>query len=206
MASRGARSLAAIAPTRGRPTFADASRRRLHDSGPAEAVDARVGTSARTADGRGASTRSSTPGAGARLTGTLHPRVYRYDLDAHGQIFLSGTPHRNFVSNIARDVSFADTFLRRIVEREAVDAGDEYTHVSVCAGEQNLVRVAATPIVFQDLIDDGRQLSWAGSFAVPFEPARIRVSDQGYLFHPSCVVSRDLADNQTAASVEAPHA
>lgn len=179
----------AAALARARSTFADVLRVRERSDEPLEGL----GRTARSISSLSAP--SAPPEASSRAWprryGQLHPRVYRYDLDGHGQIFLSGTPHRNWVSNMARDRSFADTFLRRLralEEDEAadVDAGEEFTHVSICAGERNLVRIAATPIVFQDLLDDDR-LSWAGSFTLPFQPDRIRVSDQGYLFHPSFV-------------------
>lgn len=212
----GGRVGVALALSRRGPTFADAPRAPLRTAASSTArvasaylpasrqgrSDVGVVSSASTASAR------DRPDVRTAPLGTLVPRTYHYDLDAHGQIFLTGTRHRNFTSNLARDVSFADTFLRRIRRLkagEAEDADEEYTHVSVCAGEQNLVRIAATPIVFQDLVDD--RLTWAGSFTLPFEPERICVSDQGYLFHPSCDVLRSLcADNQTTASVEAPRA
>ncbi|GAA5876313.1 hypothetical protein JCM3774_003720 [Rhodotorula dairenensis] len=128
------------------------------------------------------------------------PRSYFYDVDIHGQLFLSDAKHRN-VATAYRDVRFLDVFFARIRRNQplATSAGEEarrarsrgYEFVSECMGEVNYVRPDSegTPLVFQSL--DGSELRYAGSLSHPFDPAALRVNAAtGYLFHPSPVSGR----------------
>lgn len=107
-------------------------------------------------------------------------RSYFYDVDVHGQLFLSDAKHRN-VATAYRDVRFLDTFFTRIRRNEylAMEEAREarlkgYEFVSECMGEINFVRPdpEGTAVVFQAL--DG-----AGAFSrlvsSDFGPAEIRV-------------------------------
>ncbi|KAG0666117.1 hypothetical protein C6P46_005468 [Rhodotorula mucilaginosa] len=120
-------------------------------------------------------------------------RSYFYDVDIHGQLFLSDAKHRN-VATAYRDVRFLDTFFTRIRRNDHLIATEEarearlkgYEFVSECMGEINYVRPdpEGTAVVFQAL--DG-----AGSLSLPFDPAALRVdTSTGYLFHPSPVSKR----------------
>lgn len=124
-------------------------------------------------------------------------RSYFYDVDIHGQLFLSDAKHRN-VATAYRDVRFLDTFFTRIrrnedlAQEEAREARLKgYEFVSECMGEINYVRPdpEGTALVFQAL--DGTDLRYAGSLSLPFDPAALRVDiSTGYLFHPSPVSRR----------------
>ncbi|GAA5980643.1 hypothetical protein JCM10908_001719 [Rhodotorula pacifica] len=125
-------------------------------------------------------------------------RSYYYDVDIHGQLFLSEAKHRN-VATAYRDPRFLDTFFTRMRRNDQDQHGAEarearergYEFVSECMGEVNFVRPEqeGTVLVFQAL--DGTDLRYAGSLSMPFDPASLRVDPStGYLFHPSPVTQR----------------
>ena len=62
-------------------------------------------------------------------------------------------------------------------------AREQYSFLSLCAGERNFVRCAYTPVVYREL--EGGQLIWGGSLEVAFKPDQLRQSSSGLLFHPS---------------------
>ncbi|GAA5918322.1 hypothetical protein JCM1841_002170 [Sporobolomyces salmonicolor] len=122
---------------------------------------------------------------------TTSLRTYLYDVDHHGQLFLSSTQHRT-VATCYRDPTFLRTFYARLKRNEG--GNDEakqlrkegYEFVSPCMGEMNYVRPGrnASALVFQEL--HGRELVYAGDLHVPFDPTSLRVDAvTGYLFHPS---------------------
>lgn len=99
----------------------------------------------------------------------LAPRSYFYDVDIHGQLFLSDAKHRN-VATAYRDVRFLDTFFTRIRRNEylATEEAREarlkgYEFVSECMGEINYVRPdpEGTAVVFQALDGAGAFPPWA---------------------------------------------
>ncbi|GAA5896596.1 hypothetical protein JCM5296_004185 [Sporobolomyces johnsonii] len=118
-------------------------------------------------------------------------RTYLYDVDHHGQLFLSSTKHRT-IATCYRDPTFLRTFYARLKRN---DEGNEeatqlrkkgYEFVSLCMGEMNYLRPdrEASALVFQDL--QGLELVYAGDLTVPFDPTSLRVDSlTGYLFHPS---------------------
>jgi len=117
------------------------------------------------------------------------PRVYHYEVDVHGQLFLAGTKIRNFTS-CYKDPAFLDFFYQRlrlnegedVVSRSSREAGFQF--VSPCGPETNYVRADDTVLVFQKLVPEG--LTYAGSLKTPFQPASLRVDPHsGYLYHPS---------------------
>ena len=100
-------------------------------------------------------------------------RSYFYDVDIHGQLFLSDAKHRN-VATAYRDVRFLDTFFTRIrrneylATEEAREAREArlkgYEFVSECMGEINYVRPdpEGTALVFQALDGTGAPSSLFG--------------------------------------------
>jgi len=88
-------------------------------------------------------------------------RRYFYDIDEHGQLFLSGTKIKNFTS-CYKDPVFLDFFYSRLKplawhtdEGEAQRRTlmeDGYSHLSLCGVERNYVRSVDTPIVFKELL------------------------------------------------------
>ncbi|BGP36692.1 hypothetical protein JCM10450v2_000582 [Rhodotorula kratochvilovae] len=128
------------------------------------------------------------------------PRTYLYDLDLHGQLFLSDSKHRN-VATAFHDPRFLDVFFTRL-RRNDRDEGDEaqalrgdgYEFVSPCEGEMNYLRPDSdgSGVVFQAL-EDG-ELRYAGTLTQAFDPAAVRVDPStGYLFHPSPTSRRSKA-------------
>jgi hypothetical protein len=97
-------------------------------------------------------------------------RSYFYDVDIHGQLFLSDAKHRN-VATAYRDVRFLDTFFTRIRRNDHLIATEEarearlkgYEFVSECMGEINYVRPdpEGTAVVFQALDGAGAFPPWA---------------------------------------------
>lgn len=127
---------------------------------------------------RGRAVNAPSPPLRFRLTATTaspaSPRSYFYDVDIHGQLFLSDAKHRN-VATAYRDVRFLDLFFTRI-RRNTAGAEEArharsrgYEFVSECMGEVNYVRSDkhGTPLVFQTL--DGSGLS-------PILPTRCHVA------------------------------
>ncbi|GAA94169.1 uncharacterized protein L969DRAFT_45911 [Mixia osmundae IAM 14324] len=152
--------------------------------------------------------------AGRRLatTGSLDPglrpdgtREYFYDINHHGELFLSATKIKHFTSKL-KSADFLDFFFRRLrplignparisstlgtydtseIERRKREG---YRFVSPCGKELNWIKVdpLCTPVVYQDLDTSTSALSWAGSFETSFEADKLRVDPRsGYLFHPS---------------------
>lgn len=111
-------------------------------------------------------------------------RSYFYDVDIHGQLFLSDAKHRN-VATAYRDVRFLDTFFTRIRRNEhlATEEAREarlkgYEFVSECMGEINYVRPdpEGTALVFQALDGTGAFFSlWARSDRRTRSLAEVRV-------------------------------
>lgn len=103
------------------------------------------------------------------------PRSYFYDVDVHGQLFLSTAKHRN-VATAYRDPRFLDTFfarLRRNATLETEEAKDAraggFEFVSECMGEINYVRPDrdGTALVFQALEGQGAASCRAGGVPCP---------------------------------------
>ncbi|BGP21637.1 hypothetical protein JCM10295v2_000512 [Rhodotorula toruloides] len=126
-------------------------------------------------------------------------REYFYDVDVHGQLFLSTTKQRN-VATAYRDPRFLSTLYTRIRRNLSEDERSQavrqqgYEFQSDCMGERNWVRPDrdGTVLVFQSL-EEG-ELHYGGSLTTPFNPATLRVDpESGYLFHPSPLPSRRRA-------------
>lgn len=114
-------------------------------------------------------------------------REYFYDVDLGGRLFHDGgelTAPR-----------FLDFFFERL---RANDTGrfPDYPFLSPCAGELNFVRAEDTPIVFQKLV--GGNLVYAASLEQPFQPAGLRVSTAGRLYHPAAVGDLGLLHSRLA--------
>ena len=109
-------------------------------------------------------------------------REYFYWIDRQGSLFHDGSE--------LVDARFLDFFFRRL---KANDTGLHPDHewVSPCGPELNFARCAVTPIVFRKLAA-GRQLLYAGTLHVPFEPGALHVSEDGRLWHPAPVGERGL--------------
>jgi Domain of unknown function (DUF4505) len=108
-------------------------------------------------------------------------REYFYDIDVHGQLFLTETHPKNLTSCF-KDLKFLDFFYARLKLAPEVKH-EGYTHISPCAGELNWVRVSDCPIVFHSL--DGDSLVYAGTRSVKFKPDQLLVSKaSGRFYHP----------------------
>ncbi|GAA5995053.1 uncharacterized protein JCM10292_004508 [Rhodotorula paludigena] len=135
----------------------------------------------------------------SRYSSSSAPRTYLYDLDVHGQLFLSSAKHRN-VATAFRDARFLDVFVARLRRNDAVGDGeaqqlrkDGYEFVSECMGEMNYLRPDSdgSGLVYTSL--EGEELRYAGTLARPFEPDALRVDPHtGYLFHPSPPLRRKV--------------
>lgn len=142
-----------------------------------------------------------------------------YDVDVHGQLFLSTTKHRN-LATAYRDPRFLSTLYARIRRNLARDERAQavrqrgYEFQSDCMGERNWIRPEreGTVLVFQSLEGGGAfpsrlpahgrladslkraELHYGGSLTSPFDPTALRVDPKsGYLFHPSPNPSRRRA-------------
>ncbi|BGP28826.1 hypothetical protein JCM10296v2_000562 [Rhodotorula toruloides] len=131
-------------------------------------------------------------------------REYFYDVDVHGQLFLSTTKHRN-VATAYRDPRFLSTLYARIRRNTGEDEKSlsvrqqGYEFQSDCLGERNYLRPdrEGTVLVFQSL-EEG-ELHYGGSLTAPFDPAALRVDPtSGYLFHPSPIPSRRRAASEAS--------
>jgi hypothetical protein len=126
-----------------------------------------------------------------------NPRCYFYNIDLQGRLFLEETLPKNIATSI-KDNRFLDFFFTRLKYISASDRAwmadndisvDDYPFVSVCGKERNLIRPAASPVVFHSIVDtDGRRnLVFGGSSTLvqPFdEVAGIAISEQtGKLYH-----------------------
>ncbi|WFD23002.1 hypothetical protein MEQU1_001686 [Malassezia equina] len=128
------------------------------------------------------------------------PRIYRYWIDVHGQLFLYDTVPKNLTSCTPRCETEAshwtqdDAALARMMQ-DGAEAGQEViwkrlqeegiAWVSPCQGEWNVIHAVDTPIVFRHLTNDGH-LVWGGDYTMPWDPTQLRVHpDTGYLYHPS---------------------
>jgi hypothetical protein len=117
-------------------------------------------------------------------------RCYFYNIDLHGRLFLEETMPKNIATSI-KDVKFLDRFVGRIQKptekhRNFMKYHDipiyDYPFVSPCGKELNLIRPAATPIVFHSI--DRDQLIFAGSKRQSFDPAKLAISEHtGRLYH-----------------------
>lgn len=147
-----------------------------------------------------ASAYTRTPANSTQLSET---RDYFYDIDQHGQLFLSNTKIRNFTS-CYKDPAFLDFFYRRLkplaalrqnekgVESQNKLVEEGYTFISLCGIERNYIRSQDTPIVYCELIqqDYNWYLKWAGSMTTLFQPDALKVDSRGYLYHPSPEIHR----------------
>ncbi|KAH8916462.1 hypothetical protein BT69DRAFT_774060 [Atractiella rhizophila] len=123
---------------------------------------------------------------------TAHnPRIYTYDVDMNGLVFLSSTKHKNFTT-AQRDKVFLNQFYRSMSWNEMQGSTfdkyreEGYKFKSICMGEVNLVRSADTLVVFLDLEDDGTLRWGSGSSKLPFQPESLKVDpESGYVYHPS---------------------
>lgn len=103
-------------------------------------------------------------------------REYFYEIDQQGRLLHGGTE--------LSDPRFLDFFFRRLRDNDTGRHG-AWPFLSPCGLEHNFVRAADRPIVFQRLAD-GR-LGYAANLWIVFEPAELRVSGTGRLYHPAPV-------------------
>ncbi|GAA5887641.1 hypothetical protein JCM6882_001479 [Rhodosporidiobolus microsporus] len=123
-------------------------------------------------------------------------RVYLYDLDIHGQLFLSSAKHRT-LATCYRDPRFLAVFYARLRRNDGLSEeaarlrAQGYEFLSLCEGEENFLRPhkEGSALVFQAL--EGSDLAYGGAQTLPFEPSSLRLDPStGYLFHPSPVPRR----------------
>ncbi|TPX54968.1 hypothetical protein PhCBS80983_g05661 [Powellomyces hirtus] len=130
-------------------------------------------------------------------------RTYYYYIDVHGQLYLHDTRPRNFTTCF-KDKKFLDFFFARLQVTPSSTSllsdapGNEwFPYVSPCGREMNYVQVEDSPIVFQDLTPDGKNLIYGGNLPHPFDPASLHLSRRtGRLYHalhgPSSVTGKPL--------------
>lgn len=97
-----------------------------------------------------------------------------------GRLFLEDTLPKNVATSLKSD-KFLDFFWRMLRPNEA-GFHAEYPFVSPCGSEMNFIKVADSPVVFRDLVDEDRQLRFAATQTVPFAPDRLRLSQEGRLY------------------------
>ena len=118
-------------------------------------------------------------------------REYFYSVDVHGRLWHAGTE--------LADAGFLDAFFRRLRDNDTGRHLD-FPFLSPCAGELNFVAAADRPIVYRRLVPDlgggtgvgPVHLLHAGTLTVPFDPAALRVSAAGRLYHPAPVGGHGL--------------
>jgi Domain of unknown function (DUF4505) len=114
-------------------------------------------------------------------------REYFYDIDLGGRLFHDGGE--------LTEPRFLDFFFGRL---RVNDTGrfPGFLFLSPCAGELNFVRAEDRPIVFQKLL--GEDLVYAASLRQRFDPAQVRVSGVGRLYHPAPVGEMGLMHSRLA--------
>lgn len=127
------------------------------------------------------------------------PRWYSYQLDEHGHLFLDGVKHRNMATCL-KDKKFLNFFFRRLRPTQTLNseersfladrgvALERFPYASVCAGEINLLKIAATGFVFNSLeegTDGKQQLVYGATLKFPFSPNEVYMCEKGRLYHPA---------------------
>jgi len=108
-------------------------------------------------------------------------RRYYYYVDMQGRLFTEQTLPKN-IATCLKGEKFLDFFFRQVRPNPA---GGDYAWLSPCGKESNFIDAADTAIVFTELErgEGGASLIWGGTQRVAFEPERLRVSEDGRLYH-----------------------
>lgn len=123
------------------------------------------------------------------------PRVYFYEIDDSGRVYLEGVKHRNMTTCMS-DVKFLNQLFQRLqltktwAEKKKLPANvsaDKYPFLSTCMGELNFIKVETTPIVFREIFshEGVDMLRYGVSSTVRFRPDEITVNAAGKMFHPA---------------------
>jgi Domain of unknown function (DUF4505) len=125
------------------------------------------------------------------------PRCYFYNIDLHGRLYLEENRVKNITTSI-KDMKVLDSFFAQIkyineIHKEYMIQQNipiqDYPFISICQREWNLIRPAATPIVFHALVDHEQFLLYGSSntsiLREPFDETNgIVVSKKsGMLYH-----------------------
>ncbi|KAJ1674893.1 hypothetical protein EV182_002349 [Spiromyces aspiralis] len=112
-------------------------------------------------------------------------RTYFYYLDIHGRLFLHDVWPRN-ITSCFKDRRFLNFFFQRLRPNTTGQHEGQYPYISLCGKEVNYLEPADTPVVYTDLVNEGKQLVWGGALLMPFNPANLHVHPvSGYVYHPS---------------------
>ncbi|GCC37070.1 UPF0598 protein C8orf82 homolog [Chiloscyllium punctatum] len=132
------------------------------------------------------------PGPGYRQGQSPEPRIreYFYYIDHQGQLFLDDTKVKNFITCF-KDKQFLVFFFKQL-RKNSTGRYQEFPYVSLCGRERNFLRCDDLPVVFTHLIkglgSEQELLSYCGGgdkLAVPFEPQRLFMPENGRVYHPA---------------------
>ncbi len=112
-----------------------------------------------------------------------YKREWFYYIDQKGLLFLEETEPKNYTSCL-RDAKFLDFFFENF-QLNNTETFRDYQYISPCWGEANFVRCHNFPLVFRmmDQIEDEWRLLYAGTKHIVFDPAKLRLSEEGLLLH-----------------------
>jgi len=109
-----------------------------------------------------------------------------YHVDHQGRIYAEDTIPKNIATSI-KAPKFLDFFFRQIRLNKNSEFS-EYQWYSPCGNEHNYIKATKHPVVFQELKNipknDELVLVWGATLNVPFEPSKLRLDNDGFLYHP----------------------
>lgn len=117
------------------------------------------------------------------MVARIPKRIYFYEIDVHGQLFLEETKHKNFTTCF-KSLKFLDFFYDRLQNNSLGDPhfNQGYKYISPCGPEINYIKAHDAPIVFHTLKDS--KLVHSGTRTIDFDPNKIFVSKStGYIYH-----------------------
>ena len=130
-------------------------------------------------------------------------RRYYYHVSQLGHLYpLESKDVRRmpFGPTFLKDRRFLQFFHARLRRTASADGEDvtEWPWLSVCGRELNFVRSASrTPVVFQRL-EEERLWHAEGALSVPFDPAQLRLSRGGELYHECPGIGQSLVSSNVA--------
>lgn len=100
-------------------------------------------------------------------------RKYFYYIDIHGRLFHDNTE--------LIDKKFLNFFFKRVTKNDTGSHTD-YPFISPCGKEMNYIKVADTPFVLKNMIEN--KLYYAPDLFVEFQPQELMYSQSGSVYHP----------------------
>ncbi|KAK6727928.1 hypothetical protein RB195_005534 [Necator americanus] len=125
-------------------------------------------------------------------------REYFYYINHEGMLFLDDSRAKNFTSAY-KDVDFLNFFYKQLRTNNSDRFADSFPYVSLCGRERNYLRCDDRPIVFTEILDEGKVLRIGQSARTyPFEPTSLSMLSNGRLYHKSPFGNYGLIMSKTA--------